>query len=662
MLFYRLSCLIIILLVMTGSSLVNAQAPEATDSVETPERVTVPLGNEIVIKGLVGSGDSWIPLPYNWQLAEQEIEFVLTYTASEELIESGATLTILIGGYPVKTTSIIGDGQSHTTIFSFPVNMVYQGSGIYVQYEAYLPTTNEACEETLLPSQWLIISGDSSISLIPDENPVAPNLSNLYDSLVANTPFALGHDLIVVLPDSPSVDYLETLVNFSQWFGARYTRHPRPFTMRFESSLTALERAQSNLVMIGEPNVNKLIPEVLLNIPYEVYNNDKLLTLDGEIVPDQDAVFHIAKSPWNSTNNVLLITGNSSAAIRNGGSALNQPSIMSKLGGQSVFINSDAVNDAELFLLSDASMRVESDFITFEDADTGTVFGRGVGKSTQQIGLTRRPGWVLLEGSEVFLEIGTSFLDRGSNVAVFFDGLFLGVVDTAERGQVEMSFPIPVEDINKIWDANPSTTILLTLEITNAFQVTPCQTSLEETVWTRIEKTSFLKLPHTYTQLPDISAFPYPFTESLLDTTFILPDQPTEADITIMMQLAAEIGEFANSDVRLFVSTASEGIIADMQNAIIIGEVERQPLIEVILQDMPDLPFRDVYTNFFSNTGIGVIREVIAPWDISSTVLLVYGNNAQALNAAVETLNARRVPDGAFVREEDGVRVIELAQ
>jgi len=657
--------LLLLFLLILNIPFIRAQSSDdgnTTEEGETtivPSRISIHPNDNMLLQGLIASGSTWIPFPYNWSIVEQDIEVILTYTASEELRESKATLTVLVGGdVPVKTVSLVGDGQSHTVTFSFPSNLMNDTSGLYLQYHAYLPTTGEECEQSFLPSQWVIIGGDTQINMLPDENPKPPELSSLYPSLISDSPFLPAHETIIVLPDAPLPDYLAAANGFAQWFGTRFSSYPRPFVVRYESILTEEERNGKNLVVIGEPQTSALIREIIPHIQYDAFVDNQFQTLSGEVIPAEDAIFHILQSPWNVKNNILLLTGNSSVGVRNTGYALTKPNLVSALHGQSNFILSDVINQPTADAETQDPSAVD-DIITFEEFGNGSIIAQGIGTSVQTVFITRQPGWILQEGAEIVLNLGTSSLDHGSYVSVFLDDLFLGTIDTSEQTQMQVSVPIPVEDINKIWEANPSTFARLRLEVTNVFQEIPCQASVREAVWTRINNTSFMKFPHDYVQLPDITAYPYPFTEDSLTTTFVLPENPTQDDVEIMLQMAAGIGAFARPNVKLNVITTASFAETELRNAIIIGGFDRQPLITSVLQDITDLPLPNVYTSL-ANTNTAVIREVIAPWDANSTVLLLYGNNAESLKAGAGLLNTYGVPEGAFIREEPGLRVIEL--
>ena len=633
--FYRIRYLLIIVFLFTGTVCIAQEATEDGENTESEEvasddYITFSIGYDTFLKGLLASDSHWVPLPSDWDLPEQEIQANLVYRASEEIRAQGASLTISVGGVPIKTVEIIGDAQPHAIPIVFPSSLVYSG-GIEITYDAYLRTTDEACEFGSLPSQWLIVEGDSTISLIPDDAPSSPTLDQIYASLASPNQPTQDNQLIIVLPDDLTASYLTAATEFFQWLGAR-SAYPGDVLVRYESMLTDEDLHDSNLVIISDIANSQLIQELIPYIGYDSSLDNRFLALDGEVIPDEDGILHILQSPWNVQNNILLITGNGLEGIIRASESLNDPELIRMFRGQSNFIYSATINEQQNLEI----VQETDDIITFRDANITAVELSGIGSTVRSIFIPKSPGWILQDGAELNLQVNSTALGSGSTLSVFVEGVLVGIIDTSIQNQTNVTFPIPFEEINHFWQAHPSSTIEITFEASNFVDLPPCTTNVGDSVWTQVEDVSFLVLPHTYATLPNLDVFPYPFSDDEFSTTFVLPASPSIDEIEMLMQLVDQIVRENNLGIELYARTVDEFVGDDVENAIIIGQPERQPLIEDILQQVPGVEPLDVYTA--RNDQVGIVQQFSSPWDTNSYVLLLYGNENNAMNAAITML------------------------
>jgi hypothetical protein len=162
--------------------------------------------------------------------------------------------------------------------------------------------------------------------------------------------------------------------------------------------------------------------------------------------------------------------------------------------------------------------------------------------------------------------------------------------------------------------------------------ITECETVDPSFVWTRILNSSNFIMPHDYTNLPDLLAFPYPFVsdQPAAPVTLVLPDEPEQSEIAQALALAAVLGRYAlrSFDLRVsFAEDVTETTHAD-SHLIVLGERTRQPWVNTFLSasDHPEV----------SSTGL--LHEMISPWNIGRVVLIVSGQDTDGFASAVSAL------------------------
>lgn len=674
---------------------VSAQSQEATPSVvpgDKESKLTVYLedvvGGSLYLKNLIAAQEMWFALPPNWSI-EAPVDVKLIYTVSKLLNEGRSSVSISVNGQNFLSfvPEVGNEQEEHEISFQIPPDLIVNEKGILIEIEGYLSVTTDVCEITASPAQWLMVSKKSSVSLMPDTTPDPPLLEDLAENLLGTSPFVADVPLLFVLPDNPSETVLSTTALFVQRLGYEGNTN-RKLIVRRVSSITPEELAKSNVVVIGLPTEQPFIEPIVQKISYNAFVDGAFVTPDNVAVSEIDGVLHLVNSPWNELHNALLISANGETGLTNVGQMFRKTRVYQTLNGSYKFVSAESLsamtqlenaaltpeatpeapsgdqpNEAEKLQASVKNRPWQGDTIDLKQIDIATTTVSGLGLTSFFWDLQRPPGWLLREGANINLNIGTSYLEPGSYVSVFVDNVFVGTVDTSADWQVQQTFDLPVEQINTIWGEYPGDDAVLRLDVSNVWRFNTCEQIDDGSIWTQIDDTSTITLPHTYLPLPSLRAFPYPFTHIDLPypTVIVLPDNPQDYEIELALRLATQIGRgsFGEADIQLLQSRQVINLTTN-NHLILLGEGDTNPLLNEMKALIAQETETPLYEALSDGGHVGLIREEIAPWNEENVVMLINGNSPESLSFAVSSLSPENplLDDVRIMEDTDSTRVL----
>jgi hypothetical protein len=153
--------------------------------------------------------------------------------------------------------------------------------------------------------------------------------------------------------------------------------------------------------------------------------------------------------------------------------------------------------------------------------------------------------------------------------------------------------------------------------------------------------------------IPDLARYPAPFFEQPLAHSpvyFVLPDNPSTADLSAAATIAAGLGKFSNGEIRLAsaLDTQVPADVRDNHHLIVIGRKGTNRLL-----DRLDLPLRlDAPT---LSEDQGVIQEVVSPWNPARMILIVTGRSDNGLSQASRELNR----EAHLIRMQGAVAIVQ---
>lgn len=619
------------LLVVTffASGLLLAQTsdpPSPTSPIEIP--FSVLLGGNTTMEGMLAEQDLWVQLPYNWTLSE-DVVVNLAFQSSEILETNLSSLTIGVNGSPITSRRLTITEDLQTVSFLIPPELIYQGSGFNLEFNGYLRLTPLECEESRLPAQWLTLSQTSRVTIIPDAQPGPPELAQLARTLASDSPLLQDVPIIIAVPDTTDSTVLTIAAQVvsrlsQQRRGALPRVSIRPF-----SELTPAERQGANIIAIGTFTANEMVSAS----PY--FDGTGFVTVVGTPVSQENGVIELMTSPFSPQRVLLIISGGTPNALRKAGTLFAALEAYELLGGRTAYIG-------EAPRLNTTGRVWEDSQASLADLGFPNRTTYGIGTSDINYRIARPRGWVLEEGAEITISIAFSPLGEGSHINFSMNGIPVATQQTGP-GVIDrtFTFPLPVAELNDHFERNPSQDFNLQAEVVHLLDITHCQQFDQRSVWTRINNSTTLNLPHSYAQLPNIAEFPYPFVnaESVEPLVFVLPEVLAPDDLPNMLQLVAYLGQNAQHDFDMRVVTADQVSDEDLaQNLIVYGMRNNQPILELVLAQLET-------DEALIDGQAGVIRQAASPFQSGRTVLLIYGDTAEQLDWAYNHLMYRLLPD-----------------
>jgi hypothetical protein len=131
----------------------------------------------------------------------------------------------------------------------------------------------------------------------------------------------------------------------------------------------------------------------------------------------------------------------------------------------------------------------------------------------------------------------------------------------------------------------------------------------------------------------DLTLYPVPFLE-YPPVYFVLPDNPSAADLSAAATIAAGLGKSSNGEIHLAsaLDTQVPIDIRDNHHLIVIGRKGTNRFLEQL-----DLPLRLDAAALSEDQG--VIQELVSPWNPMRMILVVTGQSDDGLSKASQALN-----------------------
>ncbi|MBN1564052.1 MAG: cellulose biosynthesis cyclic di-GMP-binding regulatory protein BcsB [Anaerolineae bacterium] len=603
---------------------------------------------DVQLKGLYASADVWIPFQSNW-IIEDALAVAIHYTASPLLNPTDATLTVLANNQQLTS---IRPAESGTIPVSVPVDLLGD-TGVLLSFKAHLRITNEPCEYTNNPGQWLIIQKTSTITMSLQGRSGPPTLAELPDAIFTQSRLSDPPPVVFVLPENPDPVTLTTAAQVAARLGSGLTVDHLPLTFATSNTLTDDQKNTAHLVLVGTPDGLPLIAEL----------DDTLLSEEGQLMTSTDeamaevvdpsaGVVQIIPSPWNAARNVLLVTASAESGLVLAGRAF--------ADADTIQFFSDTYEIIEALQVRPAPLEPPAwttDRVTFDQLGDYDRTIEGVGMMGAYYYFRRPSGWILDAGSRLTLHVAFSPTLREADtfMVIYINDIYIGTIDiTAGDGDRWVALELPARALNN-WAQSASSPRSLDLKamIASPLPHDGCEMFLVETNWVKIYADSYFDLPHTYDTQPDLHSFPYPYVNDVPGNSpvaIVLPIAPTQADYDAALSLAAILGEYAPQDFDLSLTTADQVTSASHADyhLIMIGQ---QPLRESFLEGT-ELPAEVMALLDYPQTGI--IQATTSPWNSERSVLMLYGDTELSYQAFYE-----RIPP---VNETGAIAMVQANQ
>ncbi len=651
-----------------------AQAQPRPANSTAPGTLTVTLKDvgyrdPVVLKGMFGSAQVWIPFRSDWAFT-QDAQLALRYRASP-LLHGRSTLTVIANGLEVSSIALEADGAWHLVSVTIPANWLGR-KGLSLRFQGYLRVTDVVCEETNNPAQWVEIAPDTALTIAPETREPQPDLSQLALDLVvqgAEEYAPLPPPLVFVLPDEPSDAELTT----AGWVAARLAQaadtQPQ-FLVVTASAFDPQRLPDAQVVFVGTPERLPWLADngALLPAPW---TGEGFADATGKVVPSEHGVVELMVAPWNAARYVLVVSGASEKGLLRAGEAFAKARTFAALAGTFMFIGDPLPEVAPV-----PPPPWTGDITTFAQLGENDRKIIGSGLHDTYFYFRRPTGWVWDKGSQLILRYQTSpaMTSRESYIMVYINDVPIGSVRTGpDFPQNEVTFDLPTLRLNRDLEGRIQPNLVVHLEIGNYLREQECEAIHPEAAWTIIQADSAFYTPHVYFSLPDLQVFPYPFVrpDAVESSLLIAPPNPTTVDIEQGLSLAALLARYSNPDLgfRLVSQVSADDPRLTQSHVILFGAKEQHPLLQVALDKMGAVPGYRGEAGLYQalqDPGQGLLREGPSPWNEDKVALLAFGETVQGAQRALAALLQKVPPvdeagSVARVRDDGQTEVIYRA-
>ena len=666
----RLALYLMTLLLITSQPLL-AQEPEAVEQTPAPiaTEITLPdnlpgpptiapgdagqyvlefnrspvVGNRLRFTGIYDEQRLHFTRPRAW--TPESVSVLLRYRHSAALYATRSNLTVLVNGTSIGSVPLnLPMGEIGDIVFDIPPDLLQDHNELVV---AALQNNSPTCtQDPYDPSLWAEVLPDSKVVFDFQPQAVTPDFSQfpypLFDllSLQANRVAYLQPAQV----DSP---WLTTLGRLQTYLGR--TAHYRPLDSRLIETVDALT-PQERLVMLGTPSQQPSLAE--LDLPFALVAGE---WVDENGTPLPEDVGLLAWSTLNQEQSpVLVISGNGEAGVAKATQYLVQPQDQQIATGHALVVNQMAELPSPSPRQWPGYLPEEDSFLLAEMTSPnhqpiGDMTVRGSHAPALTIDFKALPDDRLLRGSRMQLvySYGPQVNPLTSLVDVELDGVSLqGKRLTAAQGASRRTLTVDL----------PGDRVTPNSKLQVNFRLDPrerrsCSRVTDQQLWGTIHSdTSFTLNRTAVTNLPDLDLFKtgYPFTapQDLAATAVVVPDQPTAADLEVLLTLTERLGRLSQADsVQLAVYRQTD-----------LPDDVRQDRHLVAIGTEPQFPFPDLLTNTGFTLegrqtrrwghsqvqplpdGEGLIKSVISPWNSQRVVLALSGREADGLAQVADLL------------------------
>ena len=448
---------------------------------------------------------------------------------------------------------------------------------------------------------------------------------------------------IMVVPDQASEQEMRAALITAASFG-RFSDGKLPFSLLTSNQLTQEMVTASNLIFVGKASALSRLQSVELPAPLA----NKAFSSQG--IQADDGVLQMAASPWSNGRAILVVSGNTDAAVVKAAQALSYGNIQTVSNSNLAIVTDVASSMTGAQSIDPAALAQAR---TFKDLgqDVHTIAGAGRGEFLVEFNVP--PGLVPGEGAYLDLRFNNSaLLDFGrSGLTVFLNGKLVGGLRLSDETAATVTQRINI---------SPS----LVLPGTNQLRIqanlaAPTQCSLADltNLWVSILPESSLFVPLApavinSNNLQALSVYPYPFVNlpTLSSTAFVLPkNDPTSW--AAASQIAYGFGNQAGGSV-FDLAVAYDGAVPeDIRNnrdLIVVGLPSDLTFISEIKDSLP-APFEagnnnpvvknlQVSYRFLPGASLGYLELLAAPWNQARTILTVVGSTRAGVQMAANAL------------------------
>lgn len=602
------------------------------------------VGYRLRLRGIYSSTGLRFTRPRSWKL--QSVKALIRFQHSPALIASRSNLTVRVNDTSIGSVPLNRpESQVGQVLLDVPIQRIQDFNDLSIvaqQHNTANCQEEDAGDQTL----WTEILPDSKLifNYKPQAIPLDfgrypyPFLDNL--SLEPNR-------IVYLRPQKLNESWLTAAARYSATLGR--LADFRPLDTRLVTGIDQV-LANERLVIIGTPAEQPALQS--LKLPFKIAKQ-QIVDGAGSPLRPEDGVLMLT-STLDSGVPVLVATGNGAEGVLKAVQFLVQ-SKDSKIGtGGAIIVSkvadvpSPSTRQWPRYLPEKNSFKL-SDLKVGDDKPFEDVTVRGAGAPPVEFDFRALPDDRFTRGSSMNLDYsyGPQVNPRTSAVEVLLDGVFIGGARlTDENGANRQSLNVNL----------PEKLIKPTSKIQIAFRLNPREPGTcgrvtdQQLTGTVHADTSFNINREPSVELPDLKllqfGFPFAAPQDLSSTAIVVPDLPSDTDLTTLLEFSQRLGRLSLADsvgLKVYNTGSFPSQERQKQNLVGIGTRKEFPFPEVFQTggfNLKDAFSRQWQKNQIQTLpdGEGTIKEIISPWKGDRVLLALSAQTENGLEEVQDLL------------------------
>lgn len=607
---------------------------------------------------------------------------ILNLNVSPAMAARNATLQLMLNGQPLGSVPL-GTAESDVSRFQLdipPALLVSVNSLSFKISDAdelqCLRDGDKEYRVTVLPSSYFELEGQQ----LNIGNALTNFPRPFFDSMQM-TPTTVSFSF----PQHVTSDSVSAAALLASWLGIQADYRGITFSTLYD------DLPEKNGILIGHPGEK----------------------ISGITLPESDTpLIELIDNPVNPIYKLLLVVGKDDAALRMAAWRLTQGKFEPQNSALSVDMHPLALSkpyDAPRWISTERPVRL-SELVRKDQSLTVN----GIWHDPLRVAFRAAPDLFLWDGETIPLHIGYRFptenwIDEDqSSLSVTLNNTFLHSLSVNKLGALETLWRKMGGDARqeKLTIAIEPYQIYGDNQLSLYFNITPkenapCSVLLNNNIKSRIDDNSYIDLSHTrhFSLLPNLSFFvgaSFPFTRlaDFSQTLLLLPAQPTETQISTLLNMAARSGNATgtalnNNRVMLGVPAGGYGLeLLRNRDVLAVSNMSEHSFNQALMKGSPfssrdntlsankssvwtkllqwlggDWTSDDVDADryFSSNDAWRGFLSFPSAWADDRLVVLVLASNDDQLTRLPADLNSAQINasirgDAAIITDENGVR------
>lgn len=575
--------------------------------------------------------------PRSWKL--QSVKALVRFQHSPALIASRSNLTVRVNDTSIGSVPLNRpETQVGQVLLDVPPQRLQDFNDISIVAQQH-NTANCKEEDSGDPTLWTEILPDSKLIFNFKPQPIALDFSR-YPYPFLDTLSLDPNRVVYLRPRQVNESWLTATARYSANLGR--LADFRPLETRLVGGLDQVQ-ANERLVIIGTPEEQPALQS--LKLPFKI-TKQQILDGSGSALPPDVGVLMLTTT-LDSGVPILVATGNGSEGVLKAVQFLVQ-SKDSKIGTGGAIVVSKVTDVASppprqwpRYLPDKNSFKL-SDLKVGNGKPFQEVTVRGASAPPIDIDFRALPNDRFKRGSSmnVVYSYGPQVNPRTSVMEVLLDGVFIGGARLSdENGAIRQSTNINLpENLVK-----PSSKLQIAFRL-NSREPGTCGKVIDQQLTATLHTdTSFNLNRESSVELPDLKllqfGFPFAAPQDLSNTAIVVPDSPSNAVLTTLLQFSERLGRLSLADsIKLNAYTIGTFPAQERQkqNVVGIGTRKEFPFQEAFQSGGFNL--KDVFSRQWQQNQIqtlpdpeGVIKEIISPWKNDRVLLALSAQTENGL-------------------------------